>query len=321
MTSDAAALRGDGRSDAPQVFQGRALGSKLRLTLQNLPPVAAEAAWQAVLDEFGAVDRAMSNYREDSGISELNGRAGEPEPLTVERRLYTAISLADRAWRMTDGRFDGRVLAALQQLQRPGIQPVEVTPVDRWPVPSGIIRDPCDMGIAIQAPLDLGGVGKGLALRWAWDRLSPALDQPGRGALIEAGGDLVGRGPGPDGDAWLIGIDDPDGGEEPVAVVALESGGLCTSSIEISRWPGPSGEPAHHLIDPKTGLPGGHGLKSVTVAAPDPAWAEIWSKTLFLAGPGSIGPEARSLGLTAWWIVDDGTLEMTPAARQRMRWP
>ena len=40
----------------------------------------------------------------------------------------------------------------------------------------------------------------------------------------------------------------------------------------------------HHLIHPRTGEPGGDGLLAVTVAAPDPAWSEIWSKTLFLAG-------------------------------------
>ncbi len=53
----------------------------------------------------------------------------------------------------------------------------------------------------------------------------------------------------------------------------------------------------------------------MTVAGPDPAWAEVWSKTLFLEGSRGIGPRARGLGLAAWWIRDDGDLEMTPAAR------
>jgi FAD:protein FMN transferase len=59
---------------------------------------------------------------------------------------------------------------------------------------------------------------------------------------------------------------------------------------------------------------------AVTVAGPDPAWAEVWSKTLFLEGPHGIGPRARSLGLAAWWIRADGALEMTPAARVRTAW-
>jgi thiamine biosynthesis lipoprotein len=76
----------------------------------------------------------------------------------------------------------------------------------------------------------------------------------------------------------------------------------------------------HHLIDPQTGEPGGDGLLSVTVAGPDPAWAEVWSKTLFLEGRRAIAALARRRGLAAWWIAVDGTIEMTPAGRARTLW-
>ena len=36
--------------------------------------------------------------------------------------------------------------------------------------------------------------------------------------LLEAGGDLVARGPSPDGGPWMVGIEDPAGGAEPLAV-------------------------------------------------------------------------------------------------------
>jgi thiamine biosynthesis lipoprotein len=58
----------------------------------------------------------------------------------------------------------------------------------------------------------------------------------------------------------------------------------------------------------------------VTVAGPDPAWAEVWSKTLFLGGRVAIAAEARSRGLAAWWVAHDGTLEMTAAARSLTTW-
>ena len=76
----------------------------------------------------------------------------------------------------------------------------------------------------------------------------------------------------------------------------------------------------HHLLEPRTGEPGGSGLAAVTVSGPDPAWAEIWSKTLFLEGAARIGGRARAEGLAAWWVCDDGSLEMTPAARERTAW-
>ena len=120
---------------------------------------------------------------------------------------------------------------------------------------------------------------------------------------------------------WSIGIEAPDGGSEPIAVVGLDSGSLCTSSTRLATWVDGPGEMVHHLVDPRTGRPGGEGLMAVTVAAADPAWAEIWSKALFLAGPAAIGDLARSRGSAAWWISEADGLQMTPAARQITLWP
>ena len=80
------------------------------------------------------------------------------------------------------------------------------------------------------------------------------------------------------------------------------------------------GRVVHHLLDPRTGEPANDGLLAVTVAGADPAWAEVWSKALYLAGRPVIAGEARSRGIAAWWITDDGALEMTPAARALTIW-
>jgi thiamine biosynthesis lipoprotein len=168
----------------------------------------------------------------------------------------------------------------------------------------------------VDRPIDLGGIGKGLALRWAARR----LDLHGTlSYLLEAGGDLVARGAGPGGDGWRVGIEDPSGGGSPVAVIAARDLGVTTSSIGVHAWV-VDGRPVHHLLDPATGQPGGDGLLAVTVATADPAWAEVWSKTLFLAGHGGVAHLARARGLAAWWIATDGHVEMTPAARARTLW-
>ena len=79
--------------------------------------------------------------------------------------------------------------------------------------------------------------------------------------------------------------------DEEIAIIAVDGGAVCTSSIAVHAWTAANGRPVHHLVDPRTGEPGGAGLVSVTVAGPDPAWAEVWSKTLFLAGAAGIGPK------------------------------
>jgi FAD:protein FMN transferase len=164
-------------------------------------------------------------------------------------------------------------------------------------------------------PIDLGGIGKGLALRWTAAR----LERAGAGDfLVEAGGDLVARGNDPDGTPWQVGIEDPTGGEDP-AVIAVSGLAVATSSVRVNRWV-MDGRVVHHLLDPRTGEPANDGLLAVTVAAADPAWAEVWSKALYLAGRPAIANEARSRGIAAWWITDDGALEMTPAARVLTIW-
>jgi thiamine biosynthesis lipoprotein len=177
--------------------------------------------------------------------------------------------------------------------------------------------------VSVGRPVDLGGIGKGLALRWAASALDASVvghSEPTLGFLVDAGGDIVASGT-PDGMApWLVAIEDPAGGTEPLAVVAVrERGGIATSSIRRLCWEH-AGRIVHHIIDPRTGEPGGDGHAAVTVAGPDPAWAEVWSKALFLEGAAGIAATARARGLAAWWVTSDGHLEMTPAARVRTAW-
>ncbi len=308
------------------------MGSPLRLTIHGLGAEAAALAWQRVGVETEVVEQAMSRFRSDSEISRLNLVAGSASPTTVSARLYRALSASLRAWRSTGGRFDPRVLADLERLGYAGA-PLDDTP--RSPTVAGspsaadraserpldapwLVRRPRERRVSLSAPVDLGGIGKGLALRWAWRVLQGARPA---GALLEAGGDLVAGGPSPKGGPWLVGIEDPAGDPAPVAVIAVSDAAVCTSSSRINRWRAPDGRPVHHLIDPATREPGGDGLLAVTVAGPDPAWAEVWSKALFLAGRSAIAGLARSRGLAAWWVDDDGALEMTAGARQLTAWP
>ena len=326
-----------GVTERSRSFAGRALGSPLRLTLTDVEVELPDATWAAVVEEFAAVDAALSNFRDDSALTALNRRVGDGVLEPIDRRLYAALVVADRARRETAGRFDPRVALALQDLGRVGPIPVATNARPRDANECWLRRDPRSRAAATSEPVDLGGIGKGLALRWAWARLTRILPDRRVGALLDCGGDLVGRGPGPDGDAWLIAIEDPSSrssadlanrapadssdGPAPLAVVALRGGAICTSSTRLAHWLDPAGQPVHHLIDPGTGRPGGDGLLAVTVAAPDPAWAEIRTKELFLAGSEAIAGIARRRDLAAWWVTADGSLEMTPRARQATRWP
>jgi thiamine biosynthesis lipoprotein len=303
-------------------FGSRAMASPLRLSVASTGSSQdigrASAAWAAARDEFEACEQAMSRFRDSSEITRLNRRSATDQPEVVSRRLSRALAACDRAHRVTGGRFDPRVLWDLERLGDRGA-PIGVRHhVDRRrrPPPGRIIETTPDGRVSLPEPVDLGGIGKGLTLRWA----SSSIERHGVASfLLEAGGDLVAHGNPPDGGPWLVAIEDPRTVIEPLAVLAVHDGAVATSSVQRRRWR--SGDrTVHHLIDPRTGEPGGPGLLSVTVAGPDPAWSEIWSKALFLEGSGAIAALARRQGLAAWWVGEDGALEMTAAARARTIW-
>jgi len=315
--SPAAGPAPDGRL---HLFEARAMGSPLRLTIvSNSHPAASglAAAWDGVRDEFEAAEQAMSRFRDTSEITILNRSAGRDAPMAVSRRLSRALAASDRARRVTNGRFDPRVLSDLERLGDHG-SPVGTVPLElgrRWRT-GRIVQLEAGGLVRVPVPIDLGGIGKGLTLRWA----AASLACRGHGAfLLEAGGDLITRGEPPEGGSWRVGIEDAAGGAEPLAVIGVNNLSVATSSVRRRRWR--NGERTlHHLIDARTGEPGGAGLLAVTVAGSDAAWSEVWSKSLFLEGRSGIATLARRRGLAAWWVVEDGSLEMTPAARQRTLW-
>jgi FAD:protein FMN transferase len=286
---------------------------------------AAEGAWAEVIDEFEASEQAMSRFRDTSDLIRLDREAGTGRPVPVPRRLERALVAADRAHRVTDGRFDPRLARALDRLGYAGaaLGPptraedarttglVAATASSDGPV----VRRTGRGRMTVERPVDLGGIGKGLALRWAAAR----AEARGIGRyLLEAGGDLVVRGPGPGDAPWLVGIEDPAGGEA-LAAIAVDTGAVATSSVRIRSWVH-EGRAVHHLLDPRTGEPAEGGLRAVTVLGPDPAWAEVWSKTLFIGGHQRITDDARRRGFAAWWVTDAGDLEMTSAARAATAW-
>ncbi|HYL41666.1 MAG TPA: FAD:protein FMN transferase [Candidatus Binatus sp.] len=321
-----------GAPDLPKVKRrdGRAMASPLRLQVAGEPPEPlVDAAWAEVVDEFEATEQALSRFRSTSEIHRVRlagGHAQEPS-----RRLVAALVAADRARRMTRGRFDPRVLPDLERLGSTAAEvPVEIASSTRPDSGRRLLRRAARRGpLEVPVPVDFGGIGKGLALRWAARRAARVL--AGRPFLLEAGGDIVGSGA-PGADGWRIGIEDPGAGPEdtapgpgesgPIVVVELprDVGAVATSSIRRARWLAPDGRLVHHLIDPLTGEPGGDGLLAVTVAGRDPAWAEVWSKSLFLERRDGIASVARARGLAAWWVTAGGAVEMTPAARLRTIW-
>ncbi len=294
---------------------------------RTAPPDEVRAAVDAALGVFGLVQATCTRFDPASPLMAAHARPDTWQ--AVPPMLFDALQEAHGAHLRTGGVFDPRVLGDLVALGYDRSLPFEGGDVARSATAGNRSRPrsglpwrprfrPSSHEVHLDGtPVELGGIGKGLSVRWAAEILRLATPD----FLIEAGGDCYCAGLAPAGEEWRIGVEDPQRTPpaEPVAVVRLRDRACTTSSIRIRRW-SVNGQQVHHLIDPRTGEPGGRGLLAVTVVGDDPAVDEVWSKTLFLAGADGIAGEAAGSGLPALWVAEDGRLGYTDELRPYLIW-
>jgi thiamine biosynthesis lipoprotein len=299
----------------------RSMASPVRV--QFGPDVAQPAYWHnRVRSVFARVDAECTRFDLSSDLMRANAAGGGW--CHVGEMCFSALKAAYAAHLHTDGVFDPRVLRTLVALGYDRTLPFgEAVDVGERTVPARPFADRWqpqfdDGSRRVRVgpePIDLGGIGKGLALRLAAHELAGAGC---RTYLIDAGGDCVCAGAGPDGSGWRIGVEDPAGGSAPVAVLEMADGACATSSVRLLSWRAGS-RTVHHLIDPRTGQPADTRVRSVTVHGPDPAAAEVWSKVLFLHDD-SIGAVADERGIAALWVHDDATIGLSRAMAPFVIW-
>ena len=285
------------------------MGSPLRLVANR---DRADEASALVTERVATVERHLTRFDSSSALSRLNQAAGSGEWITVPRTLLRAVAQAHRGYRSTGGRFDPRIIGALEALgERAGV-PLPRSPETLGPRECWLELDRSGQRARLASPIDLGGIGKGFALGEA----ARALEERGISTfLLESGGDVVASGRPPGDEAWRVAVEHPDL-DLPAAVIRLTRGALATSSLRVRQWPGPTGSMVHHLVDPATGRPAA-GIRSVTVHAAHPVWAEIWSTAAFVSGSGVAATLETRAGL---WVDQGGTFGMTPAAEPMVAW-
>ena len=149
------------------------MASPLRLTVCRRGDESrgweADAAWAAVTTEFETAEAELSRFRPTSDLTRLNLAAGSGRAVDVPRRLERALVAADRAHRATGGRFDPRVLRDLDRLGYAGapIGPDRSATDAERTAGTRVVERVGRGRVATSSPVDLGGIGKGLTLRWA----------------------------------------------------------------------------------------------------------------------------------------------------------
>lgn len=143
--------------------------------------------------------------------------------------------------------------------------------------------------------LDFSGIAKGYAVDAVADLLA---DKGLRHALVEIGGELVGRGMRPDGDPWWVDLESPPETDFPPFRIALHGLAVATSGTYRRGY---------HSIDPRTGLPVRNGVVSLSVIDRTALAADAWATALTVLGPEAGMALASERQIAARFVVvDDG---------------
>jgi thiamine biosynthesis lipoprotein len=289
------------------------MGTRLALTLPARTP---EATFEAAFDEVARLEDVMSNWRATSEISRLN-RAAARTPFRCSPDLFGAIDSALDYAAGTGGAFDPTVEPLVRALglrgpegRLPGDPPEttgeEAPAAGRTAAPGPIgwrhVRlDRRAHTVRFDREgvgLDLGGIGKGIALDAAAHRL---VERGVGSALLDFGGQILALGSPPAGGSWPVDVAAPGDRARPVLRVRLRDRSLSTSGDDERSIAGPGG-PIGHILDPARGRPAGFP-GSVTVAARDATGADALSTGLFVMGPEAGIAWAERRGVAVLYLV------------------
>lgn len=249
-----------------------------------------DASRRTGIDEaFGAmaeVDRLMSNYREDSELSEVNRSAGAAA-IRVSGPLLNVLQAAERVSAASGGAFDVTVGPAIRLWGIHDHHPH--LPTDRElaavrPLVDyrNVILDVTSQSVRLAKPgveIDLGGIAKGFAVEVA----ANTLRKRGLSAFIDAGGNQFLLGLPPGKSSWTAGIRSADGGSGLLGVVETAETSISTSG-NYANFVEIAGRKVGHIIDPRTLQPSMASL-SATVISRDATLADALSKVAFVLGP------------------------------------
>ena len=271
---------------------------------------------QAVHDVLLHYHQLFDIYNEYEGLNNLKTINDHPgEPVAVEQSVIDLLLDCKAYYELTGGRVNaamGSVLYLWHEAREDGLNDIanaylpdgealrEAAAHAGW---DNVVIDDEANTVTITDPrlrLDVGAIAKG----WSVQR---AAETAPEGLLISVGGNVCATGPkDASGTPWVVGVQDPDGGENYLHTLYLTRGSMVTSG-DYQRAYLVDGEIYHHIIDPDTLYPG-KLWRAVTVVCPDSGLADALSTALFLLPMEEGQALLDKCGSEAMWVDANGEI-------------
>ena len=289
---------------------------------------AFRAKTQAVHNALSEYHQLFDIYNDYDGINNLktiNDHAGIA-PVKVDARIIALLKDCKRYYELTDGMVNpamGSVLQLWHVARNDGINdpanaylPKEdkLQEAAQYMDFNAVMIDEAASTVYISdanVRLDVGAVAKG----WATQRVAESAPAD---LLISVGGNVCATGPkDANGTPWVVGIQNPDGGDNYLHTVYLPKGSLVTSG-DYQRAYVVDGELYHHIIDPNTLYPSTL-WRSVTILCEDSGLADALSTALFLLPLEEGQTLLDKTGATAMWVDRTGAIFYSPGFEDHIR--
>lgn len=258
-------------------------------------------------------------YQDYNGINNLktvNDQAGIA-PIAVDPAIIALLQDCKGYYELTGGKVNaamGSVLKLWHEARESGQLP-DSRALEKAAAHTdfdNVIIDKDASTVYISDPalsLDVGAIAKG----WAVQQVAQASPE---GMLISVGGNVCVTGTKANGDPWVVGIQNPNGGDY-LHTIGVSSGAVVTSG-DYQRYVTVDGVNYHHIIDPETRMPSAY-WRSVTVVCADSALADALSTALFLLPLEQGQALAEHCGAQALWLNAEGEEYMTQGFRELLQ--
>lgn len=283
---------------------------------------------QEIHDELLEYHQLFDIYNDYEGLNNLktvNDRAGIA-PVEVDRRIIDLLLDCRELYEVTGGRLNvamGSVLSLWHEARSQGVEdPENAYLPDQAALEEAaghvsfdtVLIDEAASTVYLSDPaqrLDVGAIAKG----WSVERV---CERAPEGLLLSVGGNVRSTGPKPGDVPWVVGVQDPDGGQEEYLHTLYVSGGSVVSSGDYQRYYTVDGVPYHHIIDPDTLYPAGR-WRAVTILCPDSGLADALSTAIFTLDQAEGQALLDHFGAEALWVAPDGTISYSPGFEAHIR--
>ena len=255
--------------------------------LESLLSVTDESSEIYQLDHTGQADLSPDTAELLGDALELCGRTGG----ALDISIYPVL----REWGFTTGEYQIPSQETLKELLRE----VDYRRVE---------LDGAAAALPEGMEVDLGSVAKG----YTGDQLCALLKEGGvTSGMLNLGGNVQVIGSKPDGSAWRVAVQDPEG-DDYLGVLELRDKAAITSGGYERYFVGDDGQTYWHIIDPATGAPARSGLTSVTIVGDRGVVCDALSTALFVMGLERASDFWRQSGdFEAVLVADDGSVYIT----------